>query len=213
MRTPEINEKLKITISVRRLDKYLAAVDGDLEKSLKLYEENMRLAEAFYTPLQCLEVCLRNGLNSRLSATFGDDWLTNGKPHLEEGARLTINKAIEDLKKNNHDATPDDVVAELNFGFWVGLMGPPYDATLWRQTLYKSFGATGGGQKRLTVHQRFNALRRFRNRVAHHEPIFHRPLEQMHTEIIESISWMCRHTSAWALHHSRFDQVSTTAAA
>jgi hypothetical protein len=102
-------------------------------------------------------------------------------------------------------------VAELNFGFWVGLLGPSYDATLWRQTLHKGFIASGGGQKRSVVHGRFNALRRFRNRVAHHEPIFHRPLEQLHVEIIQSINWMCRHTSRWAAHHSRFDAVSTTA--
>jgi hypothetical protein len=211
MRTTEINDYLKNTLSVKRLDKYLAAVEGDLDKALKLYEENTRLSEAFYSPLQCLEVCLRNGLHTRLCSTFGEDWMTNGKPHLEEGARLSIDKIIEDLTKAEHATTPDDIVAELNFGFWVGLMGPAYDNTLWRQTLYKSFLAAGG-QKRSTVHRRFNTLRRFRNRVAHHEPIFHRPLEQMHTEIIEAISWMCRHTSAWALFHSRFEEVSTTAA-
>src|SRR5947208_15768871 len=121
MRTQGINEQLKKTLSAKRLEKYLAAVDGDLDKSLKLYEENMRLAEAFYSPLQCLEVCLRNSLNARLSTTFGDDWLTNGKPSLEEGSRLTIEKAIEGLTKDGHNAAPDDVVAELNFGFWVGL--------------------------------------------------------------------------------------------
>jgi hypothetical protein len=54
MRTQQINEQLKKTISIRRLANYLAAVNGDLDLSLKLYEENMRLAEAFYTPLQCL---------------------------------------------------------------------------------------------------------------------------------------------------------------
>ncbi|MBY0380977.1 MAG: hypothetical protein K2W78_03525 [Xanthobacteraceae bacterium] len=210
MRTAEINLSLEKTLSTKRLDKYLIAMGGDLDKSLKLYEENMRLAEAFYTPLQCLEVCLRNTLNCRLTMTFGADWPTNGKPPLTEGAGLSIQKAINDLPSNAH--TTDDIIAELNFGFWVGLIGPPYDATLWRQTLFKGFAAIGGGQKRGTVHGRLNALRRFRNRVAHHEPIFHRPLEQLHTEIIETISWMCRHTSAWALHHSRFDAVATTPA-
>jgi len=210
MRTAEINSALEKTISSKRLDKYLAAMDGDLDKSLKLYEENMRLAEAFYTPLQCLEVCLRNTIHFRLTTTFGEDWLTNGKPPLEDGAKLSITKAVEDLKKNDHDYSPDDVVAELNFGFWVGLMGPSYDSTIWRQTLYKGFVANGRGQKRSTVHKRFNALRRFRNRVAHHEPIYHRPLEQLHTEIIESIAWMCRHTSMWAQHHSRYEEVATT---
>ena len=57
-------------------------------------------------------------------------------------------------------SSPDDIVAELNFGFWVGLMGPSYDATLWRQTLYKSFLASGG-QKRSIVHGRFNVCADF----------------------------------------------------
>jgi hypothetical protein len=211
MRNLEIDKALEKTISIKRLDKYLTAMNGDLDKSLKLYEENMRLAEAFYTPLQCLEVCFRNTINLRLSATYGPDWLTNGKPPLEAGFIKTIGDAVSDLAKGGHSNNPDDVVAELNFGFWVGLIGPSYDSTLWRQTLYKGFAAKGGGQKRSAVQGRFNALRRFRNRVAHHEPIFDRPLAQLHTEIIESISWMCRHTSDWAAHHSRFELVSTTA--
>jgi hypothetical protein len=45
--------------------------------------------------------------------------------------------------------------------------------------------------------------------VAHHEPIFHRQLIQIHDEIIEAIGWMCRETAAWAHHHSRFNEVST----
>lgn len=211
MRTPEINLYLKKTISVKRLDKYLSVMNGDLDLALKLYEENMRLAEAFYTPLQCLEVCLRNALNYRLSATFGDDWVTNGKPYLEDGAKLSITNAIEDLISGGHEPTLDNIIAELNFGFWVSLIGPPYDDNLWRQTLYKGFVAQGG-KKRSKVHQRFNALRQFRNRVAHHEPIFDRPLAQLHKEIIEAISWMCRHTSMWTLFHSRFEIVSTTVA-
>jgi hypothetical protein len=211
MRTPEIDKALEKTISVKRLDKYLSVMNGDLGKSLKLYEENTRLAEAFYTPLQCLEVCFRNTLNLRVSETYGVDWLTNGRPPLEPGFVKTIEDVVAELIKGGHSNNPDDIVAELNFGFWVGLIGPSYDATLWRQTLFKGFLAKGGGQKRSAVHSRFNAIRRFRNRVAHHEPIFDRPLTQLHAEIIESISWMCRHTSNWAAHHSRYDEVSTTA--
>lgn len=212
MRTAEVNEVLKITISIKRLDKYLTAMNGDLDTALKLYEENTRLSEAFYTPLQCLEVCLRNTLNYRLCETYGSDWPVNGKTPLEQGSQLTIKETVESLEKDGYDYDTDSLVAELNFGFWVSLLGKPYDSTLWRQTLYKGFQAKGGGQKRSDVHGRFNALRRFRNRVAHHEPIFHRPLAQLHSETIEAIGWMCKSTSAWAAFHSRFDQVSTTSA-
>ena len=105
-----------------------------------------------------------------------------------------------------------DLVAELKFAFWVGLLGPHYDATLWRKALYKGFLARGG-KPRSTVHNQFNALRRFRNRVMHHEPIFRRPLFQLHDEIIEAIEWMWCDTAAWTAHHSRFPTVHATTGA
>jgi hypothetical protein len=52
-----------------------------------------------------------------------------------------------------------------------------------------------------------NALRRFRNRIFHHEPIFHRPLEDLHDQLLEAIGWMDAATGAWAAHHSQFRQV------
>ena len=90
----------------------------------------------------------------------------------------------------------------LKFAFWVGLLSPQYDATLWRRALYRCF-LHGGGKKRSLVHGRFNAIRRFRHRIAHHEPLFHRPVAQLHDELIEAIGWMCADTSTWARHHSR----------
>jgi hypothetical protein len=50
-----------------------------------------------------------------------------------------------------------------------------------------------------------------RNRVAHHEPIFHKPLVKTHDEIIEAIRWMCKSTAAWSIHHSRVVVVVTGA--
>jgi hypothetical protein len=118
-----------------------------------------------------------------------------------------IFEAVEELKKDRRGVSPGRVVAELKFGFWVGLLGPHYDATLWRKCLYPAFLAAGG-RPRKTVHGRFNAIRRFRNRIAHHEPIFHLQPIKTHQEIIEAIGWMCRHTAAWSLHHSRFPLVA-----
>ncbi|MFO0437906.1 MAG: hypothetical protein ACK5YD_05205, partial [Phenylobacterium sp.] len=57
------------------------------------------------------------------------------------------------------------------------------------------------------VHRRLNALRRLRNRIAHHEPIFHRDLETDHAEVIEAIRWMSADTADWAMLTSRFPEV------
>lgn len=207
MRTPAIDAALEATISRERLEKYLEDSGGILDAALSLYERNMRIAEAFYTPLQCMEVCFRNSLHSQLSARYGDDWLTNGTPGLAPWAVGKIGDAVRELGEDGDEATPGRVVAKLHFGFWVGTLGPGYDETLWRFALTRAFSDQGRGMKRKRVLGRFNALRRFRNRIAHHEPIFHRNLPQMHAEVIEAIQWMCPETAAWAAHRSRVPEV------
>jgi len=209
LRTTITNEALERTLSRERLDKYLVATGQDLDAALKLYEENTRLSEAFYTPLQSVEVCLRNCLHERLTARFGDDWFRSQVIPLNDVSRRMIIDVVEGLRTDRKPVVSGNVVAELKFAFWVGLLGPRYDATLWRMTLYRAFLAEGG-KPRSVVHGRFNAIRRFRNRVAHHEPIFDRPLFQIHSEIIEAIRWMCQETANWAAHHSRFEVVQAT---
>jgi len=206
LRTLVTNEALERTLSRDRLAKYLNATAQDLDGALALYETNTRLSEAFYTPLQSVEVCLRNCIHEQLSRRYGEEWNLSSATPLGEDSRRMIGDVIDELKKDRRDVTAGRVVAELKFAFWVGLLGPRYDATLWRSVLYRAFLADGGKPRRI-VHGRFNAIRRFRNRVAHHEPIFDRPLPQIHSEIIEAIHWMCRETAAWAAEQSRFEQV------
>lgn len=205
MRTPSTNVALSGSISLDRLSKYLAETNGDLDQALALYERNTRLSEAFYGPLQCMEVCLRNKLSAQLEKAYGASWLLGTAVPLDPDAFQAIAKAIDSIKPK--PVTPGAVIAELSFSFWVGLMGPRYDATLWRKSLQAAFRADGKGKARGLVHGRFNALRRLRNRIAHHEPIFQRPLPKMHSELMEAIGWMCSETQAWALHHSRFEDV------
>jgi hypothetical protein len=201
LRTHITNAALQKTISLPRLQTYLIETTNDLDAALALYEYNMRLSEAFYIPLQSLEICLRNTIDECMCNTYGIDWFVNRNAPLNNVAKDEIQEAYNEIKKPP-PIYPGDVVAELKFAFWVGLLGPKYDSSLWRRSLYKGF-QVGKGQKRSDVHGRLNALRRFRNRVAHHEPIFKRDILETHDEIIEAIGWMCRDTMAWARHHSR----------
>jgi hypothetical protein len=140
---------------------------------------------------------------------YGIDWLQNGRPGFNQDHRQMIQDAFDEFPDLKNPPSASDIVAELKFAFWVGILAPQYDGTLWRKALFRAFLGKNG-QKRSIVHGRVNALRRFRNRVMHHEPIFHRPLQQTHDEIIEAIEWMCPETSAWTAHHSRFDDVIST---
>jgi hypothetical protein len=208
VRTPAVNQSLENTLTRQRLDKYLAATNSNLDGALKLYEENTRLSKAFYTPLQCVEVCLRNAIHKQLAIKFAVDWFQNGRPPFTADTQSMIGDAIRGLSTGVGAIGSDDVVAELKFAFWVGLLGQHYDNTLWRGALYRAFLAKGGRPRKI-VHGRFNVIRRFRNRVMHHEPIFHRPLQQLHDEIIEAIEWICPDTARWAAFQSRYDEVAT----
>jgi hypothetical protein len=206
LRNVPINEALELSLSRERLVKYLDETGQNLDAALSLYEGNTRLSEAFYTPLQALEICLRNKIHQQLSNTYGELWYENGNPPLNDDSSRMIFEAEEQLRKGGR-IVPGRMVAELKFAFWVGLLGPQYDATLWRTCVYRAFPQSGGRARKM-VHGRFNVIRRFRNRIAHHEPIFHLQPIQRHQEIIEATSWMCRSTAQWALHHSRLPLIA-----
>jgi hypothetical protein len=202
-----INSAIERSLSTDRLGKYLVSTGNDLDLAISLYERNTRLAEAVYAPLQTLEICLRNHLDDHLTTTYGADWMTNGSPPLNELAQKKVRWAQAELKTKKIPATRNAILAELNFGFWTSLLAKQYDATIWRSACHRTFRSNGKGLARQIIHGRFNAIRRFRNRVAHHEPIFHADLEKTHEEILEACSWICGHTAAWARHHSRFPEI------
>lgn len=201
LRTPAIDQSLERTISRARLKKYLDATGDDLGAAIGLYERNTRLSESLYTTLQGLEICLRNTIDAEMSRVYGVLWLTDQTVPLQRNAQNAVIEAMSRVGQLSHD----DLVAELKFSFWVGMLGPRHDKDLWRRAVHRGFRAKGG-KRRSDVHGRMNALRRFRNRVAHHEPIFGNAL-QMHTEALEAIEWMCRDTHAWISACSRFTDV------
>jgi hypothetical protein len=207
MRTPAINASLERALSVPRLGRYFADSNGDLDAALSLYERNARISEAFYSPLQSLEVCLRNHLSAELTAAFGATWYRNSGPPLSQDAIAKIDKAILDLTRAGRAPTPGAVIAELNFGFWVMIVSRKYDANLWRSNFSGVFREDGKRMARQRVHTRMDEIRRFRNRVFHHEPIYHQDPAKLHDDIIEAIRWICTDSADWALHHSRVPHV------
>lgn len=202
LRTLQINTSLERSISPERLGRYLSE-KRDLDQALALYERNTRLAEALYTSLQNMEVCLRNTIHREMSTAYGTDWLTNGVPPLKNHSLSMIAEGLSQLSTNA--SSIGSLIAELKFAFWVGLLARRYDATLWRTALHACF-PNAQPRRRGEIYDRFNAIRRFRKRVAHHEPIYDK-CDKLHPEIIEAIGWMCVDTQAWTSHNCRFTEV------
>ena len=206
-------DALQATISPERFGTYLSAAEGDRVTAMRLYTWNTTLSAAFYGPLQGLEVALRNAMHRELSRAYGLEWYDNPRIGLDAGAVDRIRRAKDELGRGRYPVDPPHLVAALTFGFWVSLFGRggrgkelsapkrDYEMSLWRPALRKSF--PNERLRRATVQKQLDYLRTFRNRIAHHEPIFQRHLAADHASILTVTGWICLATRDWIAHHSR----------
>jgi hypothetical protein len=191
-------------VSQARLNRYLNATDGNPAAALQLYAWNAEVCSALYLPLQALEVGYRNALHRVLSQTFSPTWYENDKFTKVAGndeLLKTIGDARTPLAKRQAD-DPSHLVAELSFGFWTCFLEPRFEPSYWAMAIWRAFPHHARPLRRSEVADRFHHIRTFRNRIAHHEPIFHRDLKQDYRSILEACSWMYEHLAEWVDHHS-----------
>lgn len=199
---------LEVTLSSPRLAKYVVGSPGDKEAALRRYVLNTSISEAFYTPLQGLEICLRNSLASQLPALCGPEWFRAGAASIfRHPLPDMLSEAARNLGEDGKIVAEPNIIAALNFGFWVSVLGPRYDTELWRPGFRLAFPNRPKGTERKLIQGGLNRIRRLRNRIAHHEPILDRKLAFDHQIIIGLIDWMCHDTAAWVSAHSRVPRV------
>ena len=213
----DLLDGLDAAFSPERMGTYLQAAQGDREQALRLYTWNTAISAAFYGPLQALEIALRNAMHRELTVCYGEEWYDNPAAGLDRWARERIADARLTAQRTGHTATPSRVVATLAFGFWVALLstggrieraGPKadYEKTLWRPALRGAFPHRATLTRR-QAHKQLDALRALRNRCAHHEPVFARPLREDHDRILEVTGWISPHVRAWIERHSRVSRL------
>lgn len=81
-------------------------------------------------------------------------------------------------------ASEDKVVAELTFGFWRFLLTNHYRATLWPRITRGFAGLPSWDRSPSHVAEPAERINKFRNRVAHHEPIFRANTAQAFADLI-----------------------------
>jgi hypothetical protein len=197
---------LERAFSPERLKAYRDPADHDAADGVARYLWNLALVGAMQPVLHALEVTFRNEISraaSRLTAQRGyafdriPSWLDAKPTMLLEHERKKVERAKDQLGPDPRSWTEGHLIAKLDFGFWVALCRDPYSdwradgPRLWPRTLDSSFRwrpaeVTTPGQ----LLHRFGPISRFRNRVAHHEPIWDRDYLRMHDYVIESLSWM-----------------------
>lgn len=168
--------------------------------ALKLYEWNSSVSAAFYVPLQSVEIGLRNACHRELTSLFGKAW-PDEQGFQQLGFLRAIDDAKERLRKLGRARDTPHIVAELSFGFWTTILGRRHEHTLWNPALRRAFPqfATIHGRKpaRSEIALRLDHIRLFRNRIAHHEPIFTRALISDYRSVLEVVSWINPDLAAW----------------
>ena len=193
-------------LSAGRLATYIDACRGDKEEAVRLYAWNVAVASAFWGGFNVLEVAVRNVIHSQLARLAGrEDWWTAGlRLHPFEHQR--ISDAISTARRAKGDGMqPGHVVAELSFGFWTGLLANRYHQRLWVPALSQAFPCLTG--RRRDLHRKQESLRKLRNRIAHHEPIFGRDLAADHDRLVSVLSAISPAAVVWVQSNSRVPDV------
>lgn len=153
-----------------RLRSYLIAACGDIDKAQELYKWNAQMAGAALEQLAYLEVLLRNAVDIQFSNRVrerdrGIPWFLLPPFITAQGEAL---ETVRERLRGENRETRDQIIAGLSFGFWTGWFGPKYEE-LWRQNLRFAF-PNGSGQRK-EIARLVEQIRKFRNRVAHHDSL------------------------------------------
>lgn len=159
---------------------------GNVKKTLKLYQTNLRLSQAFYPLLSLFEVILRNGLDEELKVYFNDNnWLITQQNGFMSDPTLIYTDRKTGKKRYNHylkncvaniitdlgaKATQGKIMADLTFGFWTSLFDKTHYKIL-NGIPIQIYSNLPPATNRNIVYQKLLRIRDFRNRVYHNEPI------------------------------------------
>lgn len=204
--TDSIFTQLEASLSSQRFTPYLVRAGHDKEYAFNLYLYNARLSKSFLFLIHVLEVSLRNAMNNVFKADFTDRWPWEPTFHTEL-TQSSLDTLHRKLNSNTPPNNTEEFVSNVSFEFWSGLFYYEYH-DFWRTRLNKLF--TDQTVTRSAFKTTIRELNKFRNRIAHHEPIHHLDLNTIHTEILDTLTSISPDMAEWAKNHSSYYSVIRT---
>jgi hypothetical protein len=195
-------------LSEPRMAPYLT-ITSSQHHALQLYAWNAKTASSAFEMVGHLEVLLRNAIDECLREHFreaerGIPWfflplaggehvskaLSDVRSRLQEQERSSARHGIRQSTRDSRH----QIVAGMSFGFWSGMLGPKYEE-LWRACIHRAFPHSSG--KRSDVSAALERVRKFRNRLAHHDSMLNVdvPFEVRH--ILQVARYIDAEAAAW----------------
>lgn len=197
---------LEGTFSKPRLARYAANPRG--AEAAIAYAHNMLLAEAIMPCLHALEVALRNAVHNVLKKKYSrPDWWEE-VASFSDTDRNEIKKTEAHIRKKRHALTPDKVVSELNFGFWVSLFNTRHEKELWKELRMAFPRCPKAKRQRHEISKALSTARELRNRAAHHDALLWLvpDMRQQYLICIEIIGWIEPQLKPWLSQFDKFIQ-------
>jgi hypothetical protein len=92
-------------------------------------------------------------------------------------------------------------------GFWQHMTTVRFERFLFPRGIQKTFRHAPWQKKRQNLHDIVEGLRRWRNRIAHHNAIFDKGPAARYQEALDLIAWTSPDLSRWVAARSRVSQV------
>lgn len=167
-------------LSRPRYNRYLIPTANNKIKAKRLYNANIRLAQAFHPLLSQFEVVLRNKLNIVLTSHFNDpDWIITQKNGFMRHQSLRnshyflktcIQKSEHKLNRRGIPITNGKIISDQTFGFWLAFFLPHHYTLVNGQPIHV-FIHKPAFENRASLYDKLDKIKNFRNRVNHCEPI------------------------------------------
>lgn len=173
--------------------------------ALELYAWNAQVSATMLAPLHICEVTIRNAVSDAIAAVYGPQWPWHSAflGSLPNSGKWKMRNHLAALSTAMPAATTTTgkLIPEINFVFWEKMFTGRFDAQIWMPHLFSVLPnlnpADTVQQARFKINQDLLKVRRLRNRIAHHEPVLTRNLNDDLTTLKELISFRCLETAAW----------------
>ena len=215
--TEDVVKALRAAISAARLSTYETATGrkGDDDSSaIALYAWNAKISGALMAPIHFCEVVIRNAVSDALEELYGPAWPWS--PGFEQSLQAprrgySPRKDLQNARYKFTSPATGKVIPELNFVFWQKMFTKRHDYRLWEPFLHKVLPNLDPSKPIATLRQdiydEIEQIRKLRNRIAHHEPIFTRDIEDDLLKVINMVQLRCQTSASWLMENQMVEDL------
>lgn len=196
-------------LSEPRLHHFAAAATEAGVAREDLYLWNCDLAAAFHLPLHMAEVTCRNSIHSALLFK-GPDWHNDATflKLMDPQRRSDLERAVADETAQHGDRfTTHHLVSSLTFGFWEHMTTKRFERFLFPRGIQKNFKGAPWKMTLEDLRLLIEGVRRWRNRVVHHNALFSKHPTAKYQDALDLISWTSPDLSDWVSKKCQVNQV------